>query len=51
MCDYIPLKSKPYQICLVVSGEKLMYEEGAGTPTAYLLETNLLINRVISDTK
>ena len=50
-CDYIPLKYEPYQIRLVVSGNKLTYEEDAGTTAASLLEKELLTSSVISDTK
>lgn len=50
VCDYRPLKSYPYCICLMVGGDKLDYEFDAGSPTATLLETKLLVNSVISDT-
>ena len=49
--DYGPLKSDPYQIFLVVWGDNLTHEEDAGAPTAYLLETKIIINSVISDAK
>ena len=50
-CDYRPLKYKPDQIRLVIGGKKLMYEEDYGATADSLLETKLLINSVISDTK
>ena len=34
---------------LVVGGDKLFYEFDSGSPAASLLETKLLVNRVISD--
>ena len=50
-CDYRLLKSGPYLIRLVISGNKLTYEEDAVAPAASLLEKELLINSLISDTK
>ena len=49
VCDYRPLKDKPWRVRLVVGGDKLMYEFDSGSPTASLLETKILANSVISD--
>ena len=49
--DHRPLKSEPWRVRLVVGGDKLRYEHDAGSPAAGLLETKILINSVISDTK
>ena len=49
--DYRPLKSEPWRVRLVVGGDKLPYEDDAGSPAALLLETKLLVNSVISDAK
>ena len=49
VCDYCPLKSKPWRVRLVVGGDKLTCNNDAGSPAASLLETKLLINSVMSD--
>jgi hypothetical protein len=49
ICDYRPLKSEKFRVRLVVGGDKLPYENDAGSPAASLLETKLLLNSVISD--
>ena len=49
VCYYRPLKSDPHRICLVVGEDKLDYALGDGLPVAYLLETKLLVNSVISN--
>jgi hypothetical protein len=50
-CDYRPLKSEPYRVCLTVGGDKLPYDADSGSPTASLLETQLVINSTISDSR
>ena len=47
--NYRPLKSEKYRVRLVVGGDKLSYDEDAGSPAASLLETKVIINSVISD--
>jgi hypothetical protein len=49
ICDYRPLKSESYRVRLTVGGDKLPYEDDAGSPAASLLETKLLLNSTISD--
>ena len=51
VCDYRPLKEEKYRVRLVVGGDKLHYSDDAGSPTATLIETKLLINSVISGAK
>ena len=51
VCDYKPQKTEPFRIRLVVGGDKLEYNSDAGSPAASLLETKLLLNSVISDSK
>ena len=51
VCNYRPLKSYQYRICLVVGGEKLDYALDAGLPSAYMLKIILLVKSVISDAK
>ena len=51
VCDYKILKSEPHCIRLVVGGDKLDYDNDSGSPTASLLETKMLLNSIISDTK
>ena len=47
--NYRPLKAEPWRVRLVVGGDKLPYDDDAGSPAASLIETKLLINSVISD--
>ena len=49
ICDYRPLKSEPFRIRLTVGGDRLPYDNDAGSPAASLLETKLIANSVISD--
>jgi hypothetical protein len=49
ICDFRPLKDEQYRVRLTVGGDKLPYEDDAGSPAASLLETKLIINSVISD--
>jgi hypothetical protein len=49
ICDYCPLKSEPYRVRLTVGGDKLPYDDDAGSPAASLLEMKLLLNSTISD--
>ena len=51
VCDIHPPKSEPWRVHLVVGGDKLIYDNDAGSPAASLLETKLLINSVISDAR
>lgn len=51
ICNYCPLKSEPYRVCIVVGGDKLSYKFYAGSPAVSLIETKLMINSVISDAK
>ena len=51
VCDHRPLKTEPNRIRLVVGGDKLSYDDDAGSPAAGLLETKILLNSVISDAK
>ena len=44
VCNHRPLKSEPWWISIVVSGNRLYYEDDPGYPTASLLETKILIN-------
>ena len=49
--DYRPLKTEEYRVRITFGGNRLTYEEDAGSPAANLLETKVLINSVISDAK
>ncbi len=49
ICDHRPLKSEPYRVRLTVGGDKLKYDDDAGSPAASLLETKLIVNSTISD--
>ena len=47
--DYKPLKSEPHRVRITVGGDKLPFEDDAGSPASNLLETKVLINSTISD--
>ena len=49
VCDYRPLKDEPCRVRITVGGDKLDYHGDAGSPTANLLETKIIINSTISD--
>ena len=49
--DYRPLKDEQYRIRITVGGDRLTYLDDAGSPTANLMETKILINSTISDAK
>ena len=48
VCDLRPLKNEIYRVRITVGGDKLSYDDDAGSPAANLLETKLLINSTIS---
>jgi hypothetical protein len=49
ICDFRPLRTEKHRVRLTVGGDKLPYEDDAGSPAASLLETKLIINSAISD--
>ena len=49
ICDICPLKPEKCRVHLTVNGDKLDYEEDTSSPTIYLLDTNILLNSIISD--
>ena len=51
VCDYRPLKEEPYRVRITVGGDKLDYNDDAGSPAANLLETKIIINSTISDAR
>ena len=51
VCDHRPLKTEPWRVRLVVGGDRLPYEEDAGSPASNLVETKILLNSTISDAK
>ena len=51
ICDFQPLKNEQYRVRLTVEGDRLPYDDDPGSPRASLLETKLLLNSVISDSK
>ena len=48
-CDYRPLKSDLHCVWLIVGDNKLEYPNNVASPSASLLETNLLLNSTIID--
>ena len=51
VCDIKPHKKETHRVRLVVGGDRLTYDDDAGSPAASLLETKILLNSVISDAK
>ena len=49
VCDLRPLKEEVYRVRITVGGDRLSYNDDAGSPAANLLETKLIINSTISD--
>ena len=50
-CDFRPLKEEQCRVRITVGGDKLDYCDDAGSIAANLLETKIIINRVVSDAK
>ena len=51
VCDERPLKKEKWRVRLVVGGDKLEYTLDAASPATDLIETKILLNSVISDSK
>ena len=51
VCDIKPHKKETHRVRLVVGGDRLTYDDDAGSPAASLIETKILLNSVISDAK
>ena len=49
VCNYRPLKQESHRIRITVGGDRLPYDDDAGSPAANLLETKILLNSTISD--
>ena len=50
-CDYRPLKDEKCRVRIIVGGDKLPCNDDAKSPAADLLETKILLNSPISDSK
>ena len=51
MCDVKPLKKETHRVRITVGGDRLSCPDDTGSPTANMLETKILVNSTISDTK
>ena len=49
VCDERPLKPEPNRVRIVAGGDKLQFNDDAGSPATDLLETKLIVNSTISD--
>ena len=47
--DYRPLKVQPHRVLITVGGDKLPFEDDAGSPVSNFLETKVLTNSTITD--
>ena len=45
------MKDEPYRVRITVGGDRLDYEDDAGSSAANLLETKILLNSIISDAR
>ena len=51
VCDINPLKKENYRVRITVGGDRLSCPDDTGSPAANMLETKLLVNSTISDSK
>ena len=51
LCDYKPPDIEQHRIRLVTGGYKLDFDGDSGSPAASLIETNLLLNSILSGAK
>ena len=49
VCDFRPLKEEKHRVRPIIGGDKLLYSDKTASPTADLLETNILMNSTILD--
>ena len=49
VCNYRPLKDDPYRVRIIVGGDKLTYDDDAGSPASNLLEAEIMIYSTILD--
>jgi len=50
-CNYRPLKEEKYYVRTMVEGDKLLHANNTDSLVVDLLETKLLLNSTISDTR
>mmetsp|Transcript_1689 Transcript_1689/g.2424 ORF Transcript_1689/g.2424 Transcript_1689/m.2424 type:complete len:185 (-) Transcript_1689:1101-1655(-) len=51
ICDVRPTKSEIYCVRMTIGGDRLHYQDDTTSPAASIIDTKLLLNSVISDTK
>ena len=51
VCDYRPLKDKKHRVWITVGGDRLLYSDDAASLATNMLETKIIINSTISDTR
>ena len=51
VCDFRPLRTEKYRVRLTIGGDKLIYDSETASPAASLLETKILLNSIISNSK
>ena len=51
VCDIKPLKKETHRVRITVGGDRLSCPDDTGSPAANMLETKLLVNSNISDSK
>ena len=49
VCNYRPQKDDPYRVRIIVGGDKLTYDDDAGSPASNLLEAEIMIYSTILD--
>ena len=51
VCNFRPLKNEKHRVRLTIGGDKLDYDRDTASPTANLIDTKILLNSTISDSK
>ena len=51
VCDYRPPKDEKFRLLITACGDRLSHHLDAGSPAAGLLETKLILNSILSDSR
>ena len=49
ICDLHPLKLETHRVCMNIGGDQLTYEGDPSLPTIFLLNTKIMLNKVLLD--
>ena len=51
VCDCMPPKDEKFRVRITTGGDRLHYHLDSGSPSTNLLETKLILNRILSDSR